>query len=98
MIVSHQYPGSRCMVTVTYIRHNTVMINIFNNIIESCHECEIGEGKKCVTCDEGKNKCATCNADYTLINGICYSEEDLDTASALESDDIDETDEVSDIT
>ena len=36
-----------------------------NNKIESCNNCEIGEGKKYLTCsEEGKNKCASCNPSF----------------------------------
>jgi hypothetical protein len=42
-----------------------------NNILKSCNLCEIGENDKCLSCEEGKNKCSKCNDEFILENGKC---------------------------
>jgi len=36
-----------------------------------CNPCDIGEDDKCLSCDEGINKCSKCNIGYKLENGKC---------------------------
>ena len=48
--------------------------NIYNNgIIVKCGSnlCETGEEEKCLSCEENKNECQTCNFGYILENGEC---------------------------
>ena len=42
-----------------------------NNILIKCNSCDIGEDDKCLSCDEGINKCSKCNTGYKLENGKC---------------------------
>ena len=42
-----------------------------NYILKSCNPCDIGEGNKCLSCDEGINKCSKCNDGYKLVNEEC---------------------------
>ena len=42
-----------------------------NNVLKICNPCDIGEDDKCVSCDEGFNKCSKCNIGYKLENGKC---------------------------
>ena len=42
-----------------------------NNKITKCNPCDIGEDDKCLSCDEGINKCSKCNTGYKLENGKC---------------------------
>ena len=48
--------------------------NIYNNgLIVKCGSnlCETGEEEKCLSCEENKNECQTCNFGYILENGEC---------------------------
>ena len=49
------------------------LTNIYENgkIIECKNSCEIGPGEKCLTCEEDKIECKSCNTGYKLINGKC---------------------------
>ena len=64
-----------------------------NNIIKSCQyqepiTCDLGDGDKCLTCSKTeKNKCASCNPKYILVDGLCQ----LDSFWIL-NDDEDEPD------
>ena len=43
-----------------------------NNEIKFCnYTCETGTEDKCLTCDEKRNECSSCNIGYKLINGKC---------------------------
>ena len=42
-----------------------------NNILKKCNPCDIREEDKCLSCDEGINKCSKCNTGYKLENGKC---------------------------
>ena len=62
-----------------------------NNIIKLCkykskaENCEIGEGEKCLTCDELEtNKCGSCNPSYKLVDGKCIFENDISPSEELE--------------
>ena len=37
-------------------------------------ECEIGEEEKCLTCNENKNECQTCNIGFKLVKGKCKTD------------------------
>ena len=37
-------------------------------------ECEIGEEEKCLTCDENKKECKTCNIGFKLVQGKCKTD------------------------
>ena len=68
-----------------------------NNIIKLCdfiipkiENCEIGEGEKCLTCNEMEiNKCASCNPSYNLVDGKCIFDKKTETDKAIieENDD-----------
>ena len=45
--------------------------SLSNGVIHSCGGCVIGEGDKCLTCDETTYKCTSCNDGYELIDGKC---------------------------
>ena len=51
------------------------IIDIYSNLIIGCNLlCELGDGDKCLTCDETKGnelQCSSCNKGYKLINGKC---------------------------
>lgn len=48
---------------------------IINGTIISCYQtCEIGEGGKCKSCNQGTDICSECNKEYTLYKNKCVLE------------------------
>ena len=74
-----------------------------NNIIKLCNykepqieNCEIGEGDKCLTCNQLElNKCASCNPSYILIDGKCILDKKTETDKAIIEEDAEEYEFVS---
>ena len=50
--------------------------SIYNNnkIIKCENTCETGDEEKCLTCDNNKAECQSCNIGYQLVKGKCKSE------------------------
>jgi len=54
--------------------NNTNPLIVDNKIISCYQGCQIGEGSKCKSCQNGTDKCGECNEKYTLLNNKCISE------------------------
>ena len=59
------------LLIIIFISLFFILNNKNSGIDKNFQKCETGDEEKCLTCDENKNECSSCNLGYELKNGKC---------------------------